>query len=73
MKLKSFFFHYNKPASMKAGKVQISLHYDKVCHILDNLICYVTTTGRVRKGQPRFVMTGKCGRVDIVDGVGYIF
>ncbi len=57
---KSFFFHYNKPASQRAKKPQISVHYDKTCYIVDNIECHVPTEGRIRKRQPYFVMVGKC-------------
>lgn len=59
----TFFFHYNKPASQKAGKPQISLHYRKQCIIADNLICNVPTWGVYRKTQPRFVMKGKASTI----------
>lgn len=41
--MKSFFIHYNKHLSKRAGKPQISVHYNKKCYILDNVICEVPT------------------------------
>lgn len=58
--MKIFYFHYNKPASKKAGKPQISIHYKKTCYIVDNVDCRVPTIGKINKRQPFFVMKGKC-------------
>lgn len=69
VKTKVFFFHYNKPASLKAGKVQISLHYSNTCHILDNVECRVSTKGKIRKTAPRFVMTGRASDFSFENGV----
>lgn len=30
-----FYFHYNKPASIKAGKPQLTVHYQKTCFLVD--------------------------------------
>ena len=56
---KVFFYHYNKQASRKAGKPQITVHYNKTCHIVDNITCNVPTWGHIRKEQPHFVVKGK--------------
>jgi hypothetical protein len=69
----SFWFHYNKPASQKAGKPQISLHFMKQCHIVDNIICGVPTRGRVQsKRQPQFVMVGRCDTINLEGGVAHV-
>lgn len=70
-KSKSFFFHYNKPASRSAGKPQITVHTGGKCIIVDNVECNVSTKGRVRKTQPMFVVCGK-GNVVIKDNVAVI-
>jgi len=67
--MKSFFFHYNKPASLKTGKQQISVHYNKTCYIVDNIKCLVPTEGKLRKIQPRFVMSGKCNNLIIENNI----
>jgi hypothetical protein len=56
---KAFWFHYNKPASQRVGKPQITIHINNQCHIVDNIIVDVPTRGRIRKQQPYFVMAGK--------------
>ncbi len=58
--MKVFWFHYNKIVSRKYGKPKITVHYDKKCHIVDNIICNVPTKGHTRKEQPNFVIKGKC-------------
>ena len=35
---KSFYFHYNKPLSKKKNKPQITVHFNKTCHTVDNLL-----------------------------------
>lgn len=63
--MKSFFFHFNKPASQKAGKPQITLHASGKCLVVDNVVCNVPVAGRLRKEQPRFVMAGKAANIVI--------
>lgn len=71
--MRVFWFHYNKPASVKAGRPQITIHYKKACHVVDNLVCNVVTQGHIRKGeQPNFVIKGKCRGFEIKDQVAYI-
>lgn len=72
MKERSFYFHFNKPASRQAGKPQISIHYQNTCHIVDNVVCKVKTEGKINKRQPLFVMRGKCSKFQIQKGVGII-
>ena len=72
MRLKSFFFHYNKPLTQRKGRVTLSVHHDGVCHFVNNIDCRVQTVGRVRKRQPFFVMTGKCKSLIIKNGVAVL-
>lgn len=59
MKKYSVYFHYNKPASLKAGKPQLSVHYKNICYIIEGLKCNIPIETRIRKTQPRCVMAGK--------------
>lgn len=68
----AFFFHYNRPASLKAGHPVISLHYRRRCMLVHNLVCEVPTRGRCRKTQPRFVIQGWAEEVTIKEAVAYI-
>lgn len=70
MRSYKFFFHYNKPASKKAGKPQVSVHYKGVCMIGDaeKLVCNAVTSGKINKKQPHFVMIGESPKVENVDG-----
>ena len=69
---KSFWFHYNKPASVQKGKPQITVHYNNTCHLVDNLECSVPTKGRIRKAQPRWVISGKLKSFEIKNGIAII-
>ena len=68
----AFFFHYNKPASKQAKKPVISLHFQKQCHLVDNVIVNVPTQGKIRKTQPFFVITGKAKEIIIKENIAYI-
>jgi hypothetical protein len=67
-----FWFHYNKPASRKARKPQLTLHWHGACHIIDNIFCGTPTYGKARKTQPFFVMQGWAHQIDIVQGKAYV-
>jgi hypothetical protein len=68
----AFYFHYNKPATQRAGEVTISVHYKDTCYLVRNVVCNVPVKGRIRKTQPRFVMAGKAVSFKIKDKVAYI-
>jgi len=66
-----FFFHFNRPASLKAGKPKMSVHWNKSCRIVDRIICNVPTESKINKRQPRVVMIGKSNYIIIskeIDG-----
>ncbi len=67
-----FWYHYNKPASRKANKPQITIHYGGACYIVDNVVCEPRTYGKINKKQPFFVMKGACKRFEIKNNVAYI-
>lgn len=61
--MRIFYFHYNKPASLKAGKVKMSVHFMGKCHIVDAVRCLVPCETRIKKRQPRCVMAGMADSV----------
>jgi len=67
-----FFFHYNKPLSQQRGIPMISIHVNKTCYAVSNLVCNRNTKGKINKHQPRFVVTGKMRRMYIENNVAYI-
>lgn len=69
--MKKFFLHYNKPASQRLGKHMWSVHWNKVCHIVDEINCQQPTYSKARKRQPYLVMEGKTRlvTVGIVNGI----
>lgn len=70
--LKRFYFHYNKPLSIQKGKPIISIHYDKQCIYVENIVCEVPTRGKIRTKQPCFVMVGKASEIIVEDNIAYI-
>lgn len=70
--MRTFFYHYNKPASMTAGKPKLSVHFKDTCHIVDHIKCGVPCFTHHRKIQPRCIMKGKAHEVVIEDGVATI-
>lgn len=64
-----FWFHYNKPASNKAGGPKLTVHFKKTCYIVDEIECNVKTFTHERKDQPRIVVKGKCSGVAIISGL----
>lgn len=70
---RSFWFHYNKPASRAAKKTQVTIHYKGECLIVDNLVLKgVDVAGRHRKTQPYWVLAGKTKGITIEKGVAII-
>jgi hypothetical protein len=66
-----FFFHFNRPASLKAGTPKLSIHWNNSCRIVDKIICNVPTESRINKRQPRVVMIGKSNYIEVsteIDG-----
>ncbi len=70
---RSFWFHYNKPASIQAGKNQLTVHFNGACYIVDAVNIKVPCESKNRKRQPRCVMAGVCHSVEISDGVAKIW
>ena len=59
MKARAFYFHYNKPESLKQKRNVLTVHQSSVCHLVHNLIVNVPVRTRSRKTQPRCVLAGK--------------
>jgi hypothetical protein len=69
MRATVFFLHYNKPASLKAKRPQLSVHWKKTCFVGDHVVCHAPTESRIRTRQPRVVMAGRATRVTQRAGV----
>ena len=72
MRKKRFFFHYNKPEAQRKGRPQVSVHFNKTCHIVDNVSCLVATEGKIKKTQPHFVMQGWAEDIKIENNIAHI-
>jgi len=68
---RSFWYHYNKPASKLAGKPKLTIHQNKSCKLVDGVVCKVDTFSRNRKTQPHLVIAGK-GSIMIINNIAYI-
>jgi hypothetical protein len=70
-KPRAFWYHYNKPASAKAGRPMFTVHQSGVCHVVHGVQCHVPTRTRIRSSQPRAVVGG-VGRLRIEDGLATV-
>ena len=63
-KKRRFFYHYNKPASRKAGLPILTLHWQNKCHQVHKIKCQVETETHNQKQQPNCVVRGWAKQVD---------
>lgn len=68
-KTRVFFFHYNKPASRTANAPKMTVHYKGACHIVDHIICDVSTHTHHNKRQPHVVLKGKAHDILFIEDV----
>lgn len=68
---RAFWFHYNKPASARAGSPRLTVHYKGQCHVVRGVECMVPVHSRLRKSQPHVVMAG-VGRLEVEYGYAYL-
>jgi hypothetical protein len=55
----AFHFHYNKPASLKAGHPIMTVHTGGQCIMVREIVCKVPVATRERRTQPRMVIAGQ--------------
>lgn len=55
---KRFFFHYNKPESVRQGINVLTLHVNKTCYLVNSIKCNVPIESKNRQTQPRCVLQG---------------
>lgn len=67
----AFWFHYNKPASAKAGHPVLTVHHKGACLLVRNIVCSVPVRSRERNSQPHVVIAGR-GNVRIAGDTAYI-
>jgi hypothetical protein len=53
-----FFFHFNKPESLRQKKTLWSVHFKGTCHITEQIVCKVPCESKSNKHQPYAVMRG---------------
>ena len=65
MNKRRFHFHYNKPASKKAGFPKLTLHCNNTCYLVDKINCTTSTESHNQKRQPHCVIRGWANTIDI--------
>lgn len=66
LKQKTFWFHYNKPASRAQGCNVLTIHWEGACHLANAVSIHVPhIESHTRKSQPHCVIRGKATSVDI--------
>lgn len=69
--MRSFWFHFNRPASQRAGHPVMSVHHKGSCLLVRHIVCHAPVETRTRKTQPRVVMAG-IGYVRVDGDTAYI-
>lgn len=67
-----FFYHFNKPLTLKTGEVHWSVHFRQKCYMVKNIQCLVPTNTKTNRTQPRGVVQGFCTDVLIENGTAII-
>lgn len=67
--MKTFWVHYNKPASRKAGRNKLTVHFGGMCHIVNGVKIGVPTHSYDRTTQPRCVIKGRANHISIKNGI----
>lgn len=69
----AFFFHYNKAASLRAGRNKLTVHYRGVCHIVNGVELHeLSIKSRDRAKQPRCVLVGRASELQIIAGIAHL-
>lgn len=66
MKPKRFFFHFRKSTG------ELTLHYNKSCIPVKNVVCNVKLETKWNKQQPRVVLRGFSKDIKIINNTAYI-
>jgi len=64
--MRRFFFHFNKPESLRQKKILWSVHWKNTCSIVEKITCQVACESKANKRQPYAVMRGFAHNVIIV-------
>lgn len=68
MKPSPFWFHYNKPASLKAKAPRLTIHWMGQAFTVKSMKIQVPTFTRIRRMQPHVVLAGKAQSIEIARG-----
>ena len=70
--MRRFWYHYNKPASNKAGCPILTVHWKNECIPVKGIRCEVETETHNRNSQPHCVVRGFAENVIIKDSIAYV-
>lgn len=68
----NFIFHYNRPASHKAKRSKLTIHFGGKCVLVSRIVCKVPIRTKNNKRQPRCVIFGKAFNIKIINNTAYI-
>jgi hypothetical protein len=68
----NFNFHYNKPASKKAKRNKLTIHFGGKCCIVSRIVCKVPISSKSNKTQPRCTLVGEATNIKISNNTAYI-
>lgn len=68
-KQRRFFFHFNKPESLRQKKTLWSIHWNNACYIVDKIECNSPCESKANKHQPYAVMRGFTNQVTLITDV----
>jgi len=63
-----FYFHFNKPESLRQKKTLWSVHWKGSCYIAEQIVCKVSCESKANKRQPFAVMRGFANSVTVENG-----
>jgi len=67
-----FYLHYNKTASNKNRKPQITVHYRNVKYTVNNIHCNTVIFSVVKEYEPKCILKGKVNNFNVMDNVAYM-
>lgn len=65
-----FYYHYD--SATHKGKLVTIAQGTTLEHLVDRIVCDVSTETERKEVSPKFVVKGECNSVTIEDGIAYI-
>lgn len=71
-KPRTFWFHYNKPASKAQGRNVLTVHWMGKCHLVNSLSCDGHIETVARRQQPRCILKGMATDITFGESKGHV-